>query len=606
MDLLLSTKTISKPLPLEDESVIRERADCNSVFADKFDAYGQNLDRFSSSSSGGLCSIMIRCGQRTSKKLSSFICRSKNNGNSNKSNSNQISYVSPRPSLNTLRKRQRREGSLWSGSVSPNGCYIACVSPFKKGFWLLTINETGSSNSSSTNNYEQVEEFGRDFNGLRGVNMDDRSCVPLVSLATGQEPRQRCIRVRRPELDRDDFLNVKRSAPASFVSRVAWNNTSDIVAILVDDGRIQIFDRFCRPLSRSRWFPQAHETGNGGSPTDHCRGIDIVFTDDTTLCVLFDNCVIRRYDLSKCCENDGDDDEEVEVEEGVEDSHERNEDVQVFPILQPIDMPDLNVNRYFSSVHRIILVPKHSESQPSMLRTATLTPSVRVWVFGLTHSDGENQSGSGDGSKKRKNCNEPSVGCWDLSMEVGQRMMYAPIPIPIRGEHEIDSNDDDDVENEIEKEKYDEHFNNEHWCRGRFCRCCLMNKKDIPVHPHATRSVSCILLRNNNGRLAVVDMTGVLSIYNFNATNGQIQLIFSGRNFPNLSPLSAAPAIYNAEKENNNGKGESSGLLRRRNRYASFVENTNDSMILTNCVLPLIVAIAFVRNDNYLMLLHDN
>ena len=133
MSLLIRSHPI---VNTQDDYKLQElRADCNSVFADKFEAYGNKLTSFSS---GGLCSLLIRCGQRSLNKVKSTMnCNDTSNAGSNA------------PTLTTLRKRQRQDGALWSGSISPNGKHIACVSPFKKGFWILTITPASSANNST-------------------------------------------------------------------------------------------------------------------------------------------------------------------------------------------------------------------------------------------------------------------------------------------------------------------------------------------------------------------------------------------------------------------------------------------------------------------------
>ena len=109
--MLLSVSTVTKPLPVEDDLVTNERSSCNSVFADKFHTYGDDLAQFSTSTSGGLCSLLIRCGQRIGTRLTN--CASKQKHSATSPASTTMGSHGPRalmeqPTVDTWRQRHQK------------------------------------------------------------------------------------------------------------------------------------------------------------------------------------------------------------------------------------------------------------------------------------------------------------------------------------------------------------------------------------------------------------------------------------------------------------------------------------------------------------------
>ena len=106
------------------------------------------------------------------------------------------------PTVDTWRQRHQRDGALWAGSVSPDGQFVACVSPFKRGFWLLTINSTSGNRTVAGSS--GAPGGGELLASERGTTVD------TTATGTPSAPcRQYCVRVRRPEVDREDFLTAK-------------------------------------------------------------------------------------------------------------------------------------------------------------------------------------------------------------------------------------------------------------------------------------------------------------------------------------------------------------------------------------------------------------
>ena len=455
--------------------------------------------------------------------------------------------------------------------------------------------------------------------------------------------------MRRPEVERDDFLNAKRKAPPSFVQRVAWSDPSfndndngngngngndpstgdrsnrfplrQLLAVLVDDGRILLFNaQTLRSLSKARWYPPSlmQEGSTGEYPEIGRRAVDVLFMEDggSTLCVLCEDCVLRRYDTNPCWlveeendhnDDDYDDDDNDEEDEGnimtmiMEDSTTAT---RVVPISRFIVMPELSVGHVFRAVHRIVSCSSDSSC---------------VWIFGILRDNSDNSN-----SNSNSGSNHSAFGCWDLSKDVSEMMLHAPIPLPTHGAHENTASDASENESS-ENDQKKTNSKNTGLC-SRVCHCCCRRTTEvIRLNPHSVRCVSVC-----QGRLATVDLTGVVTVWS--TLNQTPLLILAARNFPEVQdgeemPLELKTMTNNDHSVRENGvssgvedqgqdhvsesghQGKTGATTRRRlDRYSSFVDaEDNDFLRMSSCrVLPLVTGCAFVSHGQSLLLLHDD
>ena len=559
------------------------------------------------------------------------------------------------PTLTTLRKRQRQDGALWSGSISPNGKHIACVSPFKKGFWILTITPASSANNSTA----PSSSFSPSISTTTATSTS-------TSTRHLTRPLQKCTSIRRPEVDRDDFLHTKRKAPLSFIKRVTWSNNAtaqsnqtiqtnqttqqmnpSILAVLIDDGRCRLFDSNCKSISRVRWFPPSEEASTGIHPELGKRAVDVVFVENgTTICILCQDCVLRRYDVTPCLvalqeqEEEEEEEEENEANGGGDggDGDERIgldvDEVTAYPMSRPIEMPDLHLNQYFSKIHRVVQVPESTN---------------QLWIFGIgvnnTTNSGSSDGGSGGGSDDGSGSS--CMGCWDLSKDLNDMMICKPIPIPTHGVHEEEDEravGGGSVSSGMGMSREETEDKDESCWNKCGNRCCCHAPKAISLHPHTIRCVAVSsspsppsplatstqeTKKEENIKLATVDMNGVVTIWSWNQDTkkqAEFQFILAARNFPDIqigeeSSIntnhqnnairtstdihSASTTATSSSASNTSSMSAELRLRKSRDRFASFVD-TEEEDCISSSVLPLVTAVAFVRNGSQLLLLHDD
>ena len=580
------------------QMVSAEREACAASNSARFEASWMN---FSSSSSGGLCELLQRCRVRATNKLCGDRTASSPplESNATTASSSDVSddfsngaasmhgtiTRDPRVSVETIRATRRElEYSQWQADVSPDGSKVACCSPFEPGWWILTI-------SSITTSRE-------------GANAIDRDSTSSKLLG--------CTRIARPDAFVGDGSAKSLESLSSFVSRVAWTSDSSIVAVLLDSGGLRFFGGTdCRPMfSRRPWYPPptTHQDSTSAStlifgsehvsqgkgagsvissgryPRDDFRAIDIYFQSPSKkethiLHVLCEDRRIRRF---RCV---------VEGEQGTRHQAENSKIActQGDILSDPVDLPDADLRGMFSSVSRIVSVPGSGGGL--------------AWVFGLrsgANNNDDGHEGFGEEFDVRGNTSPSWVCCWDLATRsesiVPSPCWRAPIMVPNRGAHERYNFDESELTaNSFTKGIRDTNDNTVvvHQQSGpiSICRCyCCREDPPVQVPLHSIRSVAVLAgevpfeseverrsigdgERDNAQTLATVDLSGVVSVWSFRSSDGELTLISSTRH---VRLTEANGDSVSRENQSTSETLRSTGPLRRLNRLASFMDEEDE------------------------------